>query len=61
MKNVICLQASKILEMTGRMLTGRYMSFEPLNPFLKTGAIFASFKIEGKSPLSTESLKKSEI
>ena len=32
-----------------------------LNPFLKTGVIFASFKIEGNSPLSTQPLKKSDI
>ena len=53
MKNVICLPRSfsNILEMIGRMLTGQWLSFDPLNPFLKIGVIFASFKISNIVPL----------
>ena len=37
------------------------MSFDSLKPFLKTGVILAFFRIEGKTPLSAHSLKKSQI
>ena len=61
-KNVFCLLRifSDILEKTGRMLTGRPLPFEPLHPFLKTIVMFASFKIDGKSPLSAVIEKKSQ-
>ena len=37
------------------------MSFDPLKLFLKTGVILAFFRIDGKTTLSTHSLKKSQI
>ena len=60
MKNVTCLQRN-ILEMIGRMFTGWQLPFELLNPLFEAGVIFAGFNFEGKSPLSTQSLKKSQI
>ena len=37
------------------------MSFDPLKSFLKTGVILGFFRIDGKTPLSTHSLRKSQI
>ena len=39
---------------------GRSLSFDTLKPFLKPGVILAFFRIYGKTPLSTHSLKKSQ-
>ena len=63
MKIVICLHRilSNIFEITVRMLAVGQLSFKSLSPFSKASVIFAVFKIDGKSPLSAQLLKKSQI
>ena len=60
MEGVIWLhnRFSKILELTGRILTGRQFSLEPLYPFLKTGVMLACFRTDGNIPLSIHTLKR---
>ena len=63
MKIVNCLPSnfSKMLEITGKMLTGRSFSSEPLYPVFKKAVIFAFFKKERSVDIFVDSLKNPQI